>query len=166
MVELGKLILTRHPSFSITILTTTTSFNTGSTALYLRRVSSTTPFHHLPLIPLDPASFPSTEAITFELLRLNTPHVRRSLLSLSLSTTTTITAFIIDLFCSPALPLGSELNIPTYYFFTSGAGCLDCFLYLPTIHQNINQSFKDLNTDLHFPNLPPIPAADMPRPML
>ncbi|KAI8564904.1 hypothetical protein RHMOL_Rhmol03G0219000 [Rhododendron molle] len=168
MVELGKLIITRHPSFSITILTTTTSFNTGSTAPYLRRVSSATPsitFHHLPLIPLDPASFPSMEAITFELLRLNTPHVRRSLLSLS-TTTTTIAAFIIDLFCTPALPLGSELNIPTYYFFTSGAGCLDCFLYLPTIHQNTNQSFKDLNMDLHFPNLPPIPAADMPKPML
>ncbi|KAG5558685.1 hypothetical protein RHGRI_008591 [Rhododendron griersonianum] len=165
MVELGKLILTRHPSFSITILTTTTSFNTGSTAPYLRRVSSTTPsitFHHLPLIPLDPASFPSMEAITFELLRLNTPHVCRSLLSLS----TTIAAFIIDLFCTPALPLGSELNIPTNYFFTSGAGCLDYFLYLPIIHQNINQSFNDLNTDLHFPNLPPIPAADMPSPML
>ncbi|KAF7147184.1 hypothetical protein RHSIM_Rhsim03G0194400 [Rhododendron simsii] len=167
MVELGKLILTRHPSFSITIFTTTTSFNTGSTGPYLRRVSSTTPsitFHNLPLIPLDPASFPSTEAITFELLRLNTPHVRRSLLSLS--TTTTIAAFVIDLFCTPALPLGSELNIPSYYFFTSSAGCLDCFLYLPTIHQNINQSFKDLNTDLYFPNLPPIPAADMPSPML
>ncbi|KAF7147561.1 hypothetical protein RHSIM_Rhsim03G0193700 [Rhododendron simsii] len=122
MVELGKLLLTRHPSFSITILTTTTSFNTGSTAPYLRRVSSTTPsitFRDLPVIPLDPASFPSTEAITFKLLRLNTPHVRRSLLSLS--TTTTIAAFIIDLFCTPALPLGSELNIPTYYFFTSGA---------------------------------------------
>ncbi|GFZ06428.1 UDP-glucosyl transferase 88A1 [Actinidia rufa] len=127
MVELGKLILSHHPSFSIIILNTTPPFNTGSTAPYIRHISVTTPFitfHHLPAIsiPLDPDSYPSMEAITFELLRLNTPNVRHALHSISL--TTTIAAFIIDMFCTPALPIGSQLKIPTYYFFTSGAGCL------------------------------------------
>ncbi|PSS04403.1 Anthocyanidin 5,3-O-glucosyltransferase [Actinidia chinensis var. chinensis] len=169
MVELGKLILSHHPSFSIIILNTTPPFNTGSTAPYIRHISATTPFitfHHLPAIsiPLDPDSYPSMEAITFELLRLNTPNVRHALHSISL--TTTIAAFIIDMFCTPALPIGAQLKIPTYYFFTSGAGCLAYFLYLPTIHRNTTKGFKDLNTLLEIPCLPPIPSSDVPKPML
>ncbi|KAL7003510.1 hypothetical protein U1Q18_004664 [Sarracenia purpurea var. burkii] len=169
MVELGKLILTHYPSFSIIILTTTPPFNTGSTAPYIRQVSAATSsitFHHLPSISvsLDPDSYPSMEAINFELLRLNTPNVRHALLSISL--TNIVVAFIIDLFCTPALPVGSDLKIPTYYFFTSGAGCLACCLYLPTIHRNTTKSLKDLNALLRIPSLPPIASSDMPKPML
>ncbi|KAL7254133.1 hypothetical protein ACSBR1_008519 [Camellia fascicularis] len=169
MVELGKLILNHHPSFSIIILTTTPPFNTGSTSPYIHHVSSTTPsitFHHLPpiSIPLDPNSYPSIEAITFQTLLLNTPNVHSALQSISL--TSTVFAFIIDLFCTPALPIGAQLRIPTYCFFTSGAACLACYLYLPTIHRNTTANFKDMNTLLHFPSLPPIPSSDMPKPML
>ncbi|XP_052196708.1 anthocyanidin 5,3-O-glucosyltransferase-like [Diospyros lotus] len=169
MVELGKLILSHCPSYSIVILTTTPPFNTGSTAPYIRHVSATTPpisFHHLPPIspPLDPFSFPSIEAVTFELLRLNTPNVRQALRSISLSAS--VAAFIIDLFSTPAFSVGAELNLPTFYFFTSGASCLACYLYLPTTDRNTTGDFKDMNTLLHFPSLPPIPSSDMPLPMM
>ncbi|KAM7504824.1 hypothetical protein LguiB_003728 [Lonicera macranthoides] len=167
MVELGKLILHHYPSFSVTILTTTPSFNTGSTASYIRHITTTTPsitFYHLPIIslPLDPESYPSMEAITFDLLRLNNPHVHHALQSLS----SPISALIIDFFCTPVLPIASDLKIPVYYFFTSGASVLAMFLYFPTLHQNTTKSFKDENTILHVPSLPPVPSFDMPMPML
>ncbi|KAK9293271.1 hypothetical protein L1049_021263 [Liquidambar formosana] len=167
MVELGKLILTHHPAFTITILLTTPPLSTNSTAPYINHVSSTTPsitFHHLPTISLLPNSYPTLLALILDLLQLNNPNVHNVLQSIS--HTCTIFALIIDYFCSPALAVAANLNIPTYYFFTSGAGCLACYLYFPTIHQNTTKSFKDLNALLDIPGIPPIPSCDMANPML
>ncbi|XP_003634093.1 UDP-glycosyltransferase 88A1 [Vitis vinifera] len=169
MVELGKLILKHHPSFSITIFIVTPPYNTGSTAPYLARVSSTIPsftFHHLPTIslPLDSFSSPNHETLAFELLRLNNPNVHQALVSIS--NNSSVRALIVDSFCTTALSVAAQLNIPCYYFFTSGACCLASYLYLPFIHQQTTKSFKDLNTHLHIPGLPPVPASDMAKPIL
>ncbi|KAI3705755.1 hypothetical protein L1987_75996 [Smallanthus sonchifolius] len=167
MVELGKLITKHHPSFSITVLTLIPSFNTGATASYVRHISATFPaitFHHLPDIPLDPLPFPSMETIIFELIRRSNPNVKTALQSISLSSN--ISAFVIDSFCTPAMCLADEFNIPVYYFFTSGACCLAQFLYIPTLHRTNTQSFKDMNTLIHSPGLPPIPSSDMVGPLL
>ncbi|RVX02005.1 UDP-glycosyltransferase 88B1 [Vitis vinifera] len=148
MVELGKLILKHHPSFSIIIFIVTPPYNTGSTAPYIARVSSSTPsitFHHLP--PSLPLSILSPR-----------PTMKPLLSSSSASTTITSTR---PLCPSPTIPL-----ISCYYFFTSGANCLACFAYLHTIHQNTSKSFKELNTHIHIPGLPPIPASDMAKPIL
>ncbi|KAK3037246.1 hypothetical protein RJ639_030139 [Escallonia herrerae] len=167
MVELGKLIVNHHPSFSVIILATTPSFNTGSTAAYIRHVSATTPsitFHHLPTIKLDPSTYTSMEAVTFDLLRLNNPFVCEALQSIFISST--IAAIIMDLFCTPALSVAADLKIPAYYFFTSGAGLLALFLYIPTIDKTTTKSFNEVNTLLNVPSLPPIPSFDMILPML
>nr|ACB56924.1 glycosyltransferase UGT88A8 [Pilosella officinarum] len=167
MVELGKLILKHHPSFSIVVLTLIPSFNTGTTASYVRHISSTFPaisFHHLPDIPLDPLLYPSMEAIIFDLIRRSNPNVNDALQSISLSSH--VTVFIIDLFCTPAMSLAANFNIPVYYFFTSGACCLAQFLYLPTLHRTTNESFKDMNKLIHSPGLPPIPSSEMIDPLL
>ncbi|KAJ9703178.1 hypothetical protein PVL29_004807 [Vitis rotundifolia] len=169
MVELGKLILKHHPSFSITIFIVTPPYNTGSTAPYLARVSSTIPsitFHHLSTIslPLDSFSSPNHETLAFEFLRLNNPNVHQALVSIS--NNSSVRALIVDGFCTAALSVAAQLNIPCYYFFTSGACCLASFLYLPFIHQQTTKSFKGLNTHLHIPGLPPVPASDMAKPIL
>ncbi|KAL4557030.1 hypothetical protein LXL04_035200 [Taraxacum kok-saghyz] len=167
MVELGKLILKHYPSFSIVVLTLIPSFNTGTTASYVRRISATYPaitFHHLPDIPLDPLLYPSMEAIIFDLIRRSNPNVKNALQSISLSSP--VTAFIIDLFCTPAMSLAASFNIPVYYFFTSGACCLAQFLYFPTIHRTTDESFKDMNKLLQSPGLPPIPSSEMISPLL
>ncbi|KAG6387721.1 hypothetical protein SASPL_152913 [Salvia splendens] len=163
MVELGKFILHHHPSLSITVLISPPSFNTGSTMDYVRHISATVPsisFHHLPTISLDLLSFPSMEAVIFELLHLSNPHVRSALASLPAS------AFIVDFFCTSSLPIAAEFHIPTYFFLTSGACVLAFFTYLPVIHNSTTESFKDMNRLLHIPGLPPIPSSDMMRPML
>ncbi|KAG6649890.1 UDP-glycosyltransferase 88A1-like [Carya illinoinensis] len=174
MVELAQLILLHHhhPSnslLSVHILITSPPIDLGSPSPYIASVSATTPsiiFHHLPdpSPPLQPASFPSMEALVFEHINLTTPQVQTTLLSISLSSS--IRAFVIDGFCTAALEVGTSLQIPTYYFFTSGASCLALFLYIPTLHKNTTKSFKDLNTHLHVPGLPPIPSSHMPEPTL
>ncbi|RVW94545.1 UDP-glycosyltransferase 88B1 [Vitis vinifera] len=169
MVELGKLILKHYPSISIAILTITPPFDTGATASYIAGVSSTTPsitFHHLPTTPLPRpvSSYPSFEALTSELLTLNNPNVHHALQSISLNST--VLAFIIDFFCTPALGVAKELNIPAYYFFTSSGTGLALFLYFPTLHRKNTQRFRDTNTIHEVPGLPPLPSADMPGPLL
>ncbi|CAK9168017.1 unnamed protein product [Ilex paraguariensis] len=168
MVELGRLVLKHHPSFSITILITNPPYNTGSTAPYISRVSATTPaikFYHLPTISVSvhPSS-PHPETLAFEFLRLNNPLLHQALLTIS--QTSNVRALIIDFFCITALTVAAELKIPVYCFFTSGACCLASFLYLPTIHRNTTKSLKDLDTHLDIPGLPPFPGTDMPKPML
>ncbi|KAL8232094.1 hypothetical protein R6Q57_001872 [Mikania cordata] len=167
MVELGKLINKHHPSHSVVILTLIPSFNTGATAAYVRHISAAFPaitFNHLPDIPLDPLLFPSVEAIILELIRHSNPNVTIALKSISESTN--IAAFVMDTFCNAAMTVVHRFNLPVYYFFTSGACSLAMFFYLPTIHRTSTESYKDMNTLIHFPGVPPIPSSDMPSPLL
>ncbi|KAM1070222.1 hypothetical protein COP2_002091 [Malus domestica] len=170
MVELGKLILTtRSPnSISIHILITTPPYRVDDTASYIASISSDSIiFHHLPAISLPPcatSSVPAHETLICDVLRLNNPNVHNSLRSI-IDKNYKIQAFVMDIFCSPALSVVTKLNIPGYFLFTSGAACLACALYLPTIHKIIDKSIKDLNTLLTIPGSPPIPSSDMPKPL-
>ncbi|KAL6508369.1 hypothetical protein OROHE_021911 [Orobanche hederae] len=167
MVELGKFILRHHPSLSIVVLVAPPSFNTGSTMDYVRHISATFPsitFHHLPAVSLDLDAFPSMEAVIIEVLRRSNPDVGAALHSISRSGP--VSAFIIDLFCTPSLAIATQLHIPTYYFITSGAYILAFFLHFPVIHKSTTKSFKDMNELLYVPSVPPIPSSDIIRPLL
>ncbi|KAL0400671.1 UNVERIFIED_CONTAM: UDP-glycosyltransferase 88B1 [Sesamum latifolium] len=146
LVELGKLILHHRPSFSVHILIVLPSYNTGSTAAYVRHISATVPsltFHHLPPISLELDSFPSPHQSLFEVLHRSNPHVRRILESISLSAT--ISAIVIDMFCTCALPIAAELNIP-YYVVTCGACDLAVLLHFPTLHNATTKTGIIVNT--------------------
>uniref|UniRef100_A0A2N9ECZ2 Glycosyltransferase n=1 Tax=Fagus sylvatica TaxID=28930 RepID=A0A2N9ECZ2_FAGSY len=170
MVELGKLILKHHPSFSITIiiLNTPNTYETSSTAQYIATVNSTTPsitFHHLSLISESVPSNPDPVELLFLIPRLNNLNLHQALKTIS--QTSKLKAFIIDFFCDDAFEVAANLSIPTYYFFTSGASGLAVFLYLPTLHKKVDKSFKDLNNMLlDIPGFPPFPASDMGRGVL
>ncbi|XP_058103041.1 UDP-glycosyltransferase 88A1-like [Magnolia sinica] len=171
MVELGKRILSITSAFStISILIPEAPINTGSTAPYIRRVSSSHPsitFHHLPSpISLSSSSSPSAhpETFVFRCLQLNNPNVLQTLQSISLSFS--IRALIFDLFCAPVLDVTAKLNIPAYCFFTSGAAVLAVFLHFPILHRLHSTNYKDMHIPLHVPGVPPFPASSMPLPML
>ncbi|TQD93443.1 hypothetical protein C1H46_020962 [Malus baccata] len=158
MVELGKFIVHRYGphKFSITILYTCGSIvDTASIPVYIRRISHSHPFisfRQFPRVTNNITRNISVPAITFDFIRQNDPHVRSALQEISKSAT--VRAFIIDLFCTSALPIGKEFNIPTYYFCTSGAAILAAFLYLPKIDEQTKttESFKDLrDTVFEFP---------------
>ncbi|KAI7746466.1 hypothetical protein M8C21_010460 [Ambrosia artemisiifolia] len=159
MVELGKFILKHHPNYSITVLTLTNSFNTGSTVSYVRHISATVPaisFHHLPDIALDLEAYPTSEAIIFDLIGRSVHNVDAALRSIS------PTALIIDLFCTSAMMAAASVNIPVYYFITSGACCLVEILYFPVLDRDYLGSFRDMNRLVYSPGMPPIPSSDMP----
>ncbi|XP_054814053.1 UDP-glycosyltransferase 88F5-like [Prosopis cineraria] len=172
MVELGKLLLLHHSnSFSITILLTTGLLDKPYLDSYIRRISHSYPsisFRRFPFLAVKPpavaSSHPSPSAIAFEFIRLNDANVASALKDVSEKSN--IQAFVIDLFCTSAMNIGSSLGIPVYYFFTSGAAVLSAFSYFPRIHEQTTKSFKDLSVDLHFPANPPLKAFHMVEPTL
>ncbi|KAF8025516.1 hypothetical protein BT93_F2371 [Corymbia citriodora subsp. variegata] len=170
MVELGKLILCRHSDrFSITVLLTVGFVDSPSISSYIDSISRSHPsisFRRLPPVSVDPANPPrSFIAVAFEFMRKNSANVRQSLQDISASST--VRALIIDVFCTSALPTAKELNIPTYYFFTSGASALAAFLYFPRLFERSTKSFKDQDgVVLEFPGLPSLKAAQMPEAVL
>ncbi|XVE58452.1 hypothetical protein DITRI_Ditri04bG0170500 [Diplodiscus trichospermus] len=162
MVELGKLLLAHQPSLSIHILIATLP-QAKPTSPFFSAVPETIPpiiFHKLPTVTDLP---PSTDedTVIFDVMRLNNPHVRHALLTIS--NNYKINAIIVDFFCSSvALKVASDLDLPTYCFYTTNAGSLASLLYFPTLHKNFNQNFADLNVLVDVPGVPPIPSSDIP----
>jgi len=73
-----------------------------------------------------------------------------------------VCAFIADPFATAMLDVTAKLKIPSYIFFTSSASLLCILLYLPTLAQEIEISFKDVDFPIEVPGLPPIPGRDLP----
>ncbi|KAI3889404.1 hypothetical protein MKX03_027046 [Papaver bracteatum] len=167
MVELGKLILNHYPSFTITVLITTmNSKTTSQTTPYINQISKTTPsivFHHLPTQQLEKSQ------TFFEYLHQNNPLVHESLDFIA-SQNYKICSFIFDMFCSASPQVTTQLQIPSYFFYTSGVNAFTVLLHLPAL----NNSWKSVvdhddvrslllpNTYLNIPGLPPILSTDLP----
>ncbi|KAM1288212.1 hypothetical protein ACFX2J_002034 [Malus domestica] len=90
----------------------------------MRRISSTTHpsfnFQHFLTLPPKPVLDPPIAA--FKITRL---HIRKALQTLS--QTTNSKAFTIDMSCDTAFDVARDLNIPTFYFYTSADNTLAVF---------------------------------------
>ncbi|XP_004515408.1 UDP-glycosyltransferase 1 [Cicer arietinum] len=165
MVELGKLILTHHPSFSITILILTppNNKNNDSTTQYIASISNKFPsinFHFIPSISLTLTLPPHLQ--TLELSPLCNHHVHN--IFQSISKTTNIKGVILDFLNYSASQINNILDIPTYFYFTSAASMLSLFLHLPTYHKKATKAIKDFNIDtpIELPGLPTLFVDDYP----
>ncbi|PWA41569.1 UDP-glycosyltransferase 88F3 [Artemisia annua] len=117
-------------------------------------------FHHLPRIPLDIESYPSglqgSGDIVFDLISRCINNVMDALRIIA------PTALVIDLYRASTMVAAKNLNIPVYYFVTSGACAVAGILHFPTLDRDNPRSFKNMNKLIHIPGLPPIPSSDMP----
>nr|XP_011459422.1 PREDICTED: isoflavone 7-O-glucosyltransferase 1-like [Fragaria vesca subsp. vesca] len=152
IVELGKLISQHHPNFSITVLVDTSSPLAKSSHIN-HLLSSDSDQTSISFFTLPSLNLPLPDAQTrpeclIQLMTQSVPNVLQALNTISL--TSKVLAFITSAVHHPYHP-----DIPTYYYFTSCASVLALFLYLPTIHDQTVESFKDLNdTVVDFPGLP------------
>ncbi|WCJ29025.1 UDP-glycosyltransferase 88B1 [Euphorbia peplus] len=141
MLELGKSIAKHYPSISITIIILNTPMhNTFSNNHPTNTFSDKNPsvkFIHLPPVK-DPIA-----SSTSDHRQLNNPNLREALLSLS--ETSNVKAFITDFFCSVSIEVSSDMNIPSYFFYTTGASALCHFLYWYVIDKEIHRNEKNLD---------------------
>jgi phlorizin synthase len=169
MVELAKLLIHHHHQhFSITILLTTGFMDHPSIDSYINRISSSHPsitFHRLPTIAVNHTTTQSPAATAFHFIKSNTVNVQSKLRQII--QTSLIKAFIIDLFCTSAMDTASSMQIPVYYFFTSGAAVLALYSYFPKIHTETYISFKDMvGVEISAPGNVALNAVLMPEPVL
>ncbi|KAK3443792.1 hypothetical protein EUGRSUZ_B03865 [Eucalyptus grandis] len=154
MLELGRLILKRHPRFSVIVILSSAS---AAAPTPVANSSSITVLH-LPPSTAAPAEGNQTP---FDLAHRDTSNLRLTLAAIAAAAD--LRALIIDVFSDAAFPVAAALGIPTYYYFTSGAAALAVLLHFPTLHGSTTKSFKDLGDEtLNIPGLPPIKASDMP----
>ncbi|WJX71003.1 hypothetical protein P8452_55048 [Trifolium repens] len=170
MVELGKLILTHHPSFSIKILILTPPNKDNnknnindSTYQYISSVSSKFPtinFHYIPSISLTFTLPPHLQ--TLELSPRSNHHVEHIIQSIA--KTSNLKAIMLDFLNYSATQVTYNLEIPTYFYYTSGASLLSLFLNFPTFHKNATIAVKDYNihTPIELPGLPRLSKDDYP----
>jgi len=75
-----------------------------------------------------------------------------------------VRALVLDMFCAGSLDVATELGIPAYFFFASGATILAIYLNLPSVVANMGRNFVELgDSPLSLPGAPPFRAADLPK---
>ncbi|KAG2591432.1 hypothetical protein PVAP13_5NG481500 [Panicum virgatum] len=75
-----------------------------------------------------------------------------------------VRALVLDMFCAGSLDVATELGIPAYFFFASGATILAIYLNLSSVVANMGRSFAELgDSPLSLPGAPPFRAADLPK---
>ncbi|GAB4847791.1 hypothetical protein Ancab_026854 [Ancistrocladus abbreviatus] len=66
-----------------------------------------------------------------------------------------LAGFVVDLFCSPMIDVASELDVPSYLFFTSGAAFLSLMFHLQSLRDEhcveVSEALKDPDTELDIP---------------
>ncbi|XP_056177267.1 anthocyanidin 3-O-glucosyltransferase 5-like [Syzygium oleosum] len=70
-------------------------------------------------------------------------------------------ALVVDVFCTQAFGVASELGIPTYSFFTMSATMLAFSLYLPTLDREVTGELVDLPEPVRVPGCPPVRPEDL-----
>uniref|UniRef100_A0ACD5VVE5 Uncharacterized protein n=1 Tax=Avena sativa TaxID=4498 RepID=A0ACD5VVE5_AVESA len=161
--ELGNLLVAQ--GLQVTVVTAGDA-DQGAGGSFLAGLVAANPslsFHCLPAatLPSDVPAGISFEAKVFEFARASNPDLRDFLRSASPA------ALVIDFFCSSALHIGTELGIPTYFFYITCIASVALCLYQPVIHEQTTLSFRDLGAVLvHSPGLPPIPADHMAAALL
>ncbi|CAK8564745.1 unnamed protein product [Lathyrus sativus] len=169
MVELAKLLIHHHhQQFSITILLTSGFADDPSIDSYINRISTSHPsitFHRFPSLTVTHSNKQTLAATAFHFIKSNSGNVQSKLRQIS--QTSVIKSFIIDLFCTSAMEVASEIGIPVYYFFTSGAAVLSLYSYFPKIHAETTVSFRDMvGLEIVVPGNAALDAVMMPEPVL
>ncbi|KAL8544136.1 hypothetical protein ACS0TY_004604 [Phlomoides rotata] len=156
MLVLAKFIAKHHDSIPIIILCSAAE----SAAASIAAVPSIT-YHRIPTAAFPPNLTKDRIELLFEIPRLNNPNIRDALQEISQKSR--IKAFVIDFFCNPAFEVSTSLQIPTYFFDSSGAFGLCVFLYFPTLDETVHVDIGELNEFLEIPGCPPVYSLDLPK---
>eukprot|EP01018_Ginkgo_biloba_P001260 Gb_09179 [translate_table: standard] len=166
IAELAKRLAVYH-DFSITLITSHWHVSPAQCEYTERLASSGLDIHfiQLPQVEIEEEEEGmKIETFISKFMDKSKPLVENVLRSL-LNSSSPVSAFITDLFCTAMLDVGAKLHIPTYIFFTSNAALLCLMLHLPKLASEIEISFKDVDFPVKIPGLPPIPATDLPTPI-
>ncbi|GLJ47385.1 hypothetical protein SUGI_1000190 [Cryptomeria japonica] len=154
--------LSKFHGYSITLIISKWMWTSQQPAL-LERLASSAPDIRITEIPHitedeDEQNLKITTQISNFMLKAK-PHIEDVLRSLRSSSP--VSAFVTDLFCTELLEVTAKLKMPSYIFVPSSAAFVCFMLHLPKLVSEIKISFKDADFEVEIPGLPPIPAKDL-----
>jgi len=165
--ELAKRLSECH-GLSVTFMTCQWMFSSHLIAAFSERMASASldiTFVQLPAdVEIEGAELMKIETRISKLMEKSKGSVEIGLRSL-LDSGSPASAFITDFFCSAMFDVTAKLCIPTYVFLTSPASLLPLMLSIPKLVSEIPISFKDADSPVEVPGLPPISSRDLPTPL-
>ncbi|KAL8478192.1 hypothetical protein ACS0TY_030183 [Phlomoides rotata] len=145
-VEAGKLIVTRDIHLSITYLL----INDAEVRKHTHFNQHSHPrlrFLNLPELET-PTSSNSPTAATDHVDK-HKPLVREAVLAIT-ETKTPVAGVIVDMFCVNMIDVADEFKLPTYTFFTSGAGFLSLMLFIQRLTDEEGLDITECDRDQEF----------------
>ncbi|KAK3039075.1 hypothetical protein RJ639_028526 [Escallonia herrerae] len=176
MVEIAKLLISRNEWLSITVLTMKLPFDFGASPSTKpppppqQAEAETSRIRFVELKPDGDVPTVPTPTFLFGFISMHKTHVRDIIQNIVHSESTRLAGFVIDMFCTSMIDVANEFGLPTYVFFTSGAGFLGLMLHLQTLRDHHNEDiteFKDSDAELAVPSFEnPVPAKVLPSVVL
>ncbi|XP_031502431.1 anthocyanidin 3-O-glucosyltransferase 2-like [Nymphaea colorata] len=170
-IQLAKHIALRRTNLSVTILLMRHPFSPAASSSFVAAAAGDAAasgldvrFVELPPIQLTHPEGMQGLTLLSVYADMHKPTVLDALLSLT--STTTVSSFIVDFVCTSVIDVAAELGIPAYVFFTSGAALAALMLHLPHLDRKIKWEFRDSKNNIEVPGMSPIPALKLPSPLL
>ncbi|XP_019154521.1 PREDICTED: anthocyanidin 3-O-glucosyltransferase 5-like [Ipomoea nil] len=165
VLVLGKRLVAVH-NVKVTVFVVTTA---GSPTEAQLIKSSDMAENHLNIVeipPVDISAFldDNTKMVTqlCLLVRAALPGVRSALRGVNRR----LDALIVDLFCTEALPVADELNLPKFVYVPSNAWFVALTVYCPVLDREIAGQYVDWEKPLGIPGCKPVRPEDVVDPML
>ncbi|XP_047967766.1 anthocyanidin 3-O-glucosyltransferase 5-like [Salvia hispanica] len=161
VVLLSNRLATHHGATVTVLLVTTTVSPPESNLLKI-------PLHPLVnILELPPADIShlvnSSAKIVTQLclmVRVSLPSIRSAMMSRRPH------ALFADLFCTEALPIAAEFNIPNYVYIPSNAWFTALLAYSPILHQQYSEEYVNQTDPIPIPGCKPVRPEDLNDPML
>ncbi|CAI0542142.1 unnamed protein product [Linum tenue] len=121
------------------------------------------------LPPNDAAVDPTVKDVVKFFMDSYKSHVRDAVAKL-VQASPLVSGLLVDMFCTTFIDVADEFGLPSYIFYTSGAGCLNLTLHLQNLRDNHNTPVTDFNNPEANWNIEgfknSIPGKILPRPVL
>ncbi|XP_012574006.1 hydroquinone glucosyltransferase-like [Cicer arietinum] len=161
VIEFCKRLIHINKHFHVTCIFPTIDAPIPSTLKLLESLPSSIKCIFLP--PIKKQNLPQDVTLQLEhAVSQSMPSFRKSLTSLSSTSTTPLVALIVDPFANQALEIAKDFNLLSFLYFPVSAMTTSLHLYLPTLHQQISCQYKDHPELIRIPGCMPIHGQDFP----
>ncbi|PON98229.1 UDP-glucuronosyl/UDP-glucosyltransferase [Trema orientale] len=150
-VKIAKLLVDRDDRLFITVLvmkqTSLTDLNAQTDDVIVSGASERIKFVELP--PYDHSHPGKFKSVLLETQKPNVKNVAAEIVRSGSSRPDSprLAGFVIDMFCTTMIDVANEFGVPTYVFYTSGAGFLGLMFHLQELHDEHRVDPTELQND-------------------
>ncbi|KAM5580180.1 putative UDP-glucose flavonoid 3-O-glucosyltransferase 3 [Rosa sericea] len=167
-LEIAKFLLSRDDQLLITVLIMKFPAVSKGTDAYVESfadssspISQRIKFINLPQVNIDHTEG-SVRNSLIGFVESQQPHVKDAITKLSESKTR-LAGFVVDMFCTAMIDVADQFGVPSYVFFTSGAGALGLMFHLQALRDQDGKDcteFKNSDAELLISSfVNPLPVA-------